>query len=195
VTTYKFTDAAAHLLSLVSGIPEEEIKKINVSKGILLYDPMKGGGAMTLPNDDGYKMIMTINFFEGEGKFGNYDYGNSVIDWLEQASHEVGHLRDIKEIGKSKLIYGTTFLIGYFKNALKDIRSLGHDAYWREKRAEKGRIEFRKFKDYVESNYGENKLKELFEKNTDDEINKNLDEWWGKYQESKQDKHKSDKKN
>jgi hypothetical protein len=35
------------------------------------------------------------------------------------------------------------------------------------------------------------KIKELFEKNTDNDIIKTLDEWWGKYQENKQNQQKN----
>src|SRR5690606_33271672 len=88
---YQYTDAAAHLLSLVSGVSLSEIKKVNINNatGSLLpaYDPKKGGGAMTLPTgyQNKYDINFTDNFFDkrmGTPDYGQTDYSNDVLTWL-----------------------------------------------------------------------------------------------------------------
>jgi len=189
VVDYKFTEAATHLLSLVSGISASEINKVDINnaKGSVLpaYDPKEGGGAMTLPtgNSNQYDMNFTDNFFNQKqaGKYGSADNSNDVIGWLDLTSHEVGHIKDIQEIGNNRIKYMATFGIGYAKSS-------GHDGYWRESRADIGQTEFRNFNSFVDSYYGKGKMQALFEKknNTDKDIIGRLDQWWGQYQEQQQ---------
>jgi hypothetical protein len=92
-------------------------------------------------------------------------------------SHEIGHVEDIQEIGKDK--------VGYFMQFAKEYAKAGsHANSWREKRAEIGRTTFRSFNSFVDSYYGQDKLKALFENknNSDKDIVERLDQWWRQYQ-------------
>ncbi|WP_300564693.1 hypothetical protein, partial [Flavobacterium sp.] len=131
-----------------------------------------------------YRMNLTDNFFSKD--YGKNSFNDDVIDWLDIASHEVGHIKDIKEISSSKLKYFATFLGGYFKAG-------GHDGHPREVRAEKGTKEFRKFNKFIDSYYGKDKLKSLFENkhNKDKDIIERIDQWWEKYQKSKENQTQS----
>jgi RHS repeat-associated protein len=119
--TSEFTKPAVHLLSLVSGISESEINKVDIKNAdgtkIPAYEPKEGGGAMTLPtgNPDAYQIRLTNNFFDKRKGTADYskvfyrgktvDYSNDTMAWLELASHEVGHIRDIQEIGNNVIKY------------------------------------------------------------------------------------------
>ena len=187
VVTYKFTEAATHLLSLTSGISEADIRKVNIRNnggGMLpTYDPNEGGGAMTFPgkDDQNYRMNLTDNFFKNPiNKYGKNDYGDDVMGWLDLTSHEVGHIKDIQEIGGGKAKYFSTFIKDYVKSG-------SHDAYWREQRADVGQNEFRSFVSFLDSYYGKDKVKALFENknNTDKDITGRIDQWWAQYQKQK----------
>jgi hypothetical protein len=178
--TYRFTEGATHLLSLVSGVDEFKIYNTEIRNAqasmLPAYDPYKGGGAITFPstNPNMYRMNFTANFFTTE-KYGRTAYGNNVMRWLRLASHEVGHIRDIDEIG-GRIKYFGTFIGGYAK-------SKGHDKYWREQRAEGGTKEFDAFVTFVNSYYGNGKLKDLFENenNSQTDIIERINQWWSKY--------------
>jgi hypothetical protein len=73
------------------------------------------------------------------------------------------------------------FAAGYAK-------STSHDGYWREARADVGQKEFRDFTSFVDSFYGKDKVKKLFEnnKNTDKGIVARLNTWWDKYERVKE---------
>ena len=187
VIDYSYTNTAAHLLSLVSGISEKEIQKVKIKNyGLLLplYSTEKGGGAMTLPtgSSESYSMLFTDNFFDQTkiGKYKTNDFSNDVINWLNLSSHEVGHIKDIIELGNNRANYLTTFTAGYIKN-------LCHDKYWREKRAEKGRAKFSEFNKYVNENYGKRKLEILFNNSELSEKSKieQIDKWWGDFSNKK----------
>jgi hypothetical protein len=74
------------------------------------------------------------------------------MTWLDLSSHEVGHIKDIKEIGGGKTKYFATFIKEYAKAG-------SHDANWREQRADIGQTQFRSFVSFVDSYYGKDKLK------------------------------------
>jgi RHS repeat-associated protein len=179
---YSFTEAAAHLLSLVSGIDEANIRAIRIvnSVGSLFpsYPERDGGGAITIKQDGQNTIRMTDNYFSNPGhSWGETDYSNNVNAWFGLTSHEVGHLRDIGEIGGGALGYIATFA--------KDYISAGsHDGLWREQRADKGANEFRNFRQFVNEKYGVGKLRDLFENpnNSDAIIIRRVDQWWKQYQ-------------
>ncbi len=185
VVTYKFTQAAAHLLSITTGISEADIQKVGIRKtgGSLMptYDPNKGGGAITFPGNDAnsYRMNLTDNFFDNS--YGANGYKDDVMEWLDLTSHEVGHIKDIQEIGGGKAKYFRTFISEYANAG-------SHDGNPREQRADIGRNEFRSFVSFVNSYYGKDKVKALFEnsKNTDKEIIGRIDQWWKQYQKQKE---------
>ncbi len=199
VTTYKFTEAAAHLLSLTTGISKADIKKIEVrnaqGSGLPSYPIGRGeherGGAITFPgeNTSTYRMNFTSNFFSSDltsKKFGRNDFSESEMSWLDLSSHEVGHIVDIKEIGGGKEKYFATFIGSYAKSS-------GHGNNWREKRANVGQAEFRKFKDFVDGYYGEGKLGALFENqnNSQKDIIGRLDQWYARYQKTSNEQKKT----
>ncbi len=179
---YSFT-AAAHLLSLVSGVNEADISAIKIvnSVGTLfpLYEVLPGGGAATIKQDGQNTIRMASNYFSTPSIGGKYDYSNNVNAWLGLASHEVGHLRDIKELDEGPIGYMATFAKGY-------IAAGSHDGYWREQRAEEGATELDNFKGFINKRYGMGKLRELFENpnNTDAIIIRRVDQWWKQYQKS-----------
>jgi len=187
--TYKFTDAASHLLSLVSGIQESDIKKsiIKNAIGTLMpaYPAKEGGGAMTFPSGDDFQINYTDNFFSNENSQTNYgrtDYGDDVMSWLDLSSHEVGHIKDIKEIGGGVVKYFATFIKGYAISG-------SHDGNWREKRADVGQDQFRSFVSFVESYFGKDKMKDLFENknNSQKDIIGRIDQWWQQYLKQKKE--------
>ena len=197
IVTYKFTESATHLLSLVSGIPEADIQKLNIqnSGGGLLpaYNPAEGGGGMTFPGDDAnsYRMNLTNNFFDNSNnKYGSNGHPNDVMPWLDLTSHEVGHIRDIQEIGGSTEHYFKTFIKEYAKAG-------SHDGNPREQRADVGRNQFRSFVAFVDSYYGKDKVKALFENkhNTDKDIKVRIDKWWNQYQKQIESENKKTEKN
>jgi hypothetical protein len=183
LVTYKFTGGAAHLLSLVSGIAVDDISKAeirNTGSGILpSYNPSEGGGGITFPgNNNTYRINLTNNFFDNtNNRFESKGYQDDIMAWIYIMSHEVGHIKDINEIGKGKS--------GYFLQFAKEYAKAGsHDGNWREKRADNGPTSFRAFNNFIDKNYGKDKLKKLFENedNTDKDVKERLDQWWGQYQ-------------
>ena len=128
-------------------------------------------------------MNLTNNFFDNtNNKYGRNGHPNDVMAWLDLTSHEVGHIRDIKEIGGS--------LANYFKTFAKEYLKAGsHDGNAREQRANLGQNEFRSFVGFVNSYYGKDKLKSLFEnnKNTEKDIKGRINQWWKQYQKQKEE--------
>ena len=197
-TTYEYTKPAVHLLSLVSGISESEINKVDIRNAdgtkIPAYDPKEGGGAMTLPTGDpnSYQIRLTNNFFDARKGTEKYiksvDYSDDVMAWLELSSHEVGHIKDIQEIGNNVIKYMGVFVAGY-------ANAKGHDGYWREPRADKGYKTFDKFNKFIDKFYGKDSLKKLFEnpENIEKDIIDRVDQWWERYQkeEAKSEKDKT----
>ena len=70
------------------------------------YDPSEGGGGITFPGVEGkgFRMNLTNNFFE-TSRYGNVDYGDDIMAWLDITAHEVGHISDIHEISYNKWNY------------------------------------------------------------------------------------------
>jgi hypothetical protein len=64
-----------------------------------------------------------------------------------------------------------------------------HDSTYahKENAAEKGSIEFTNFNEFINNNYGKNKLSNLFnnKNNTQKDIIERLDQWWNNYQKQK----------
>ena len=183
VHNYRFTSAAAHLLSLVSGVPEADINKTRIANayGTVFsgYDPNTGGGAMTVPGgDNDYLINYSDNYFSYRHQRSySKDRSDDAYGWLWLSSHEVGHIRDIQEIGDNLLGYMGRFLASYAKSG-------GHDDNWREKRADNGTIVFEQFNAFVNQSFGNGGLIGLFEdsKKMDAERRKQIDDWWSAYQ-------------
>lgn len=172
------------ILSLVSGVSESDINKVEIRNAFVdnqmpMYDPYKGGGGMTFPGDDGnFRMNLTDNFFED--KYGANSHNDDADGWLRLSSHEVGHIKDILEIGPNKFKYGATFILGYAVN-------MGHDANPREERADQGRTEYTRFKSFVDNSYGEGTFESVFTDQKTSQKSKvaRIDNWWSAYQKQK----------
>lgn len=148
VPIFQFTQSATKLLSLVSGINETEIKNveiINNMNGILpAYKPSEGGGGMTIPSIEDKKQInirYTDNYFT-LNKYPSNDYGGDIYSWLSISSHEVGHIKHVRDCDCTFPTYAASFGIEYAKN-------LGHDAAPREQEADKGYFKFNSFDSFL----------------------------------------------
>jgi len=111
------------------------------------------------------------------------------MTWMDLASHEVGHIKDIHEIGGGKIKYFWTFAHEY-------ISAGSHDGNWREQRADIGQNQFKSFVKFVDSYYGKDKLKALFENksNTEENIKTQVNKWWRKFQKLESIKSKKSSK-
>jgi RHS repeat-associated protein len=191
IVTYKFTELATHLLSIVSGISEADIRKVNIQNGagtLMPAYPIKdGGGAMTFPGDNSdYNINFTDNFFSHDGSemgYGQNDFSNNVYQWLDLSSHEVGHIQDIKEIGGGKLKYFSTFLKDYIKAG-------NHDDNPREQRADYGQKVLERFTTFTNKNYGNGAIVKLFENKDEKEEDKikTLDQWSKAFSKSEEER-------
>ena len=181
---YTLTKPASHLLSLISGVSEDYITNLQIlQRGFghyyPLYNPNKGGGAITIGANPYHATItITENFFSDNKKtYNGNGYGQDIRKWLGILSHEVKHIDHIKDYG-GKVSYLLHFLFQYMKN--------GHDSVKEEIEADRGMIVFGKFVDFTDKKYGENSLEDLFNSKYSDSIKiKEIDEWWRMYNESK----------
>ena len=198
---YTFTPVAVHLLSLVSGVNKNNIAKAKVYERSVSHPyPWYGSesyGGITLPEGNGYAITFTNNLFDDN------DLGENYYEWLNIASHEVGHINHIDESNKfadanyqtsleasiySKdpvIISKSANRIGSYltKFAYSYIESGGHDFSPLEKQAENGSIVFRNFNKFVNQKYGANSLENLIKSNNTDKykINK-INVWWEDYE-------------
>ena len=178
---YKFKEATVHLLSLVSGVDKDLIKRVSIVKrgpGHYLpwYSAYNWGGGITLGDSRFNSVIVyTENFFEDNSEsYNGYGFGQDVITWLSLSSHEVGHLKQIDEIGNSIVYYG---------KILGEYIKYGHDNAPMEKEVEKGRTNFTGFLEFTNNKYGEDSLKNLMENDKLCEPVKIriIDEWWSEF--------------
>jgi hypothetical protein len=52
------------------------------------------------------------NYFnETINKYWKHDYGDDVMEWLDLTSHEVGHIKNIQEIGGD--VTGNNYLFAF----------------------------------------------------------------------------------
>ena len=144
-----------------------------------LYNPYKGGGAITIgANSYNTTITLTENYFSDNKK--DYDgngFGQNIDEWLDISSHEVKH---IKHIGESNSIIKYLFRFGlnYFK--------YGHDSTPEEIDAEKSRTKYRDFTNYLDKNFEKGCLQQLFNENmTDGQKIKQIDDWWKEYEKEK----------
>lgn len=149
---YAFMPSAALLLSKVAklNVPNayEEIILVEIRNnqgGILpAYDPHDGGGGMTFPwfKDKNQVVIQyTANYFSTTG-FGNENFGNSPMAWLDISAHEVGHIKHVRECNCPTAIYMSSFAWEYYV-------SMGHNSAPRELEADIGQAIFRTFRNWV----------------------------------------------
>ena len=186
---YKLTKPAAHLLSLVSSIPESYISGVKILERGLgcyvpWYDSNKGGGAITLGSDPRASLIiMTQNYFEDDpAKYNKNGDGQNFFSWMSLLSHEVGHLKHIEESG-NPIKYIGSFILDYISN-------FGHDDVPREKEAEKGRMVFNAFYKFINRTYeSKTAMEDLFKSNKSDKAKiDTIDKWWKEFVSSQRKK-------
>lgn len=181
---YTFTKPAAHLISLVTGVKEDYIRNVNVmEKGIgrnyPMYNPNKGGGGITIGScPDNVTMTFTNNYFDDNATdYGGNGFGQNVVEWLSIASHEATHIKHVEQAG-GKFKYLVHFLKQYVKYK-------GHDAAPEEREAiVNGKI-FDNFNVFINKQYGNNSLQDLFNSDlSDGQKNKQIDIWWEEWKAS-----------
>ena len=205
---YTFTPPAAHLLSLVSGINEKHIKGMSIYERSLshpwpYYDFLDKTdfGGVTLPHGNSFETTYTSNLFDDE------KFGQSVMDWLAIASHEVGHIKHIIQSNKladqiyltllkarensngraivpSKDEYRLQYYVGMFADSY--IKAGSHDGSTLEHEAERGRAIFYDFSKFLSKNkkYGSGFLRNLFHSKRSDSYKIGIiDKIWKEYVE------------
>ncbi|SFC82826.1 RHS repeat-associated core domain-containing protein, partial [Xylanibacter ruminicola] len=179
---YTFTKPAAHLLSLVTGVKEDYIRDVNViEKGIgreyPSYNPNNGGGGITIGSSP-YNVTMTFtnNFFaDNASDYNGNGYGQNITEWLSLVSHEATHIKHIEQAG-NKISYLVHFLKQYVKYG-------DHDNVPEEKEADSKRNKYRKFSKFINDNYGENSIQNLFNSElSDGQKIRQIDDWWKEWQ-------------
>jgi len=189
--TYRFTNAASHLLSLVSGVNKRQIQNAVIQPRAIgqyrpFYSANEGGGAITLGSPNYYTITYTENWFEDEAykyksKSGrNTSYGQNILAWLSLSSHEVGHIPQINREG------GLWSYIGEF---ISQYATAGnHDDAKYEEEAEVGQTTFNEFNNFINKEYGANSLVNLFENHTENVITRRLDKWWKAFEDDRSKK-------
>ena len=102
---------------------------------------------ITLGSDyNSSRIIYTENFFaDDKNAFNKHGYGKNVYSWLRFSSHEVVHLKHVKQ-AENVVLYSLNFLSDYMDN--------GHDGSERKHEADKGRDAFNAFNTYINKAYG-----------------------------------------
>lgn len=197
---YTFSPAAAHLLSLVSGVERDKIERAKIyGRSIRRPFPWYGRksyGGITMPAGDGYAITFTGNLFDPDR------LGRNYYAWLNIASHEVGHINHIDESNRAadakyrKLLEAALYssvpvifprsvyrLGAYFaKFAQSYIASGGHDASPLEAQAERRAVVFGDLYKFVSRRYGAGSLTALLRSDKTDEYKISLiDKWWKDY--------------
>ncbi|NRT13769.1 RHS repeat-associated protein [Flavobacterium sp. 28A] len=177
---YKFTQGASHLLSLVSGVSEKNISNAKIN---FQYTPV-GGGALTEGSNSNNS---AINVFWNDAPKG-YVY-NTNAAWIKGffglMAHEVGHIPQIDKAGGN-----LGHLLGSFAEYVNNWAHLNdsHDPAYahKEAEAEGGFTVFENFNEFINNNYGKDKLSKLFENknNTQKDIINRIDQWWKNYQKA-----------
>lgn len=159
-TYFKFTESAAYVLSLVSGIP---IKYVNAAE-LMEFSGQPSGNCITLGSSPYHARILTSPYYiSGKGSQ-NYNL------WLREFSHEVGHIKQIAREHNVGL-YVLKTLCGY-------VKTMSHDKAPREKEAEQGTNTFDDFNSFIKTIYKTN-VETLLKSNKSevDKIN-TLKKWW-----------------
>ena len=188
---YRFTQSAACLLSLVSGVSRLNIQNAIIQERAVgqyrpFYSSNNGGGAITLGTSSFNATITyTQNYFADDpSAYDNHGYGQNIQEWLGISSHEVGHIPQIDEAGG---------LFGYVGEMVKQYaQSGGHNDAPNEKEADKGYTNFTQFNSFVNKTYGNGALTDLFNsKTTESKKTSTIEKWYGAFQDQKQQATKS----
>ncbi|MNL26017.1 hypothetical protein D3C87_1475220 [compost metagenome] len=110
--------------------------------------------------------------------------GGSFYAFFKRNAHEVGHIPQL-EAGSVGHVVGS--LVEYAKNILTG--EDWHDGKYstKEPQADIGENRFINFNNFIDENYGPDKLKKLFENksNSQKDIIDRIDQWWNAYQSDK----------
>ena len=167
---YKFTKSATHLLSLVSGVPENYIKNVRLEE----FNLQRERNSITLGDSpENTRMLVSPEYFNEEN-ISKEQYYNW---WFKEFSHEVGHIKQIKRDG-SEGLYLLKTLWGY-------VSTQSHDKAPREQEAEKGSEVFESFRDFVKSKFHANLNRLFIGKGSEEEKIRQIDKWWNAYKEQK----------
>ena len=167
---YKFTKSATHLLSLVSGVPENYIKNVRLEE----FNLQKESNSITLGDSpENTRMLVSPEYFNEEN-ISKEQYYNW---WFKEFSHEVGHIKQIKRDGSEGL-----YLL---KTLWGDVSTQSHDKAPREQEAEKGSKVFESFRDFVKSKFHANLNRLFIGKGSEEEKIRQIDKWWNAYKEQK----------
>ena len=165
---YKFTKSATHLLSLVSGVPENYIKNVRLEE----FNLQKESNSITLGDSpENTRMLVSPEYFN-EGNISKEQYYDW---WFREFSHEVGHIKQIKRDGSEGL-----YLL---KTLWGDVSTQSHDKAPREQEAEKGSKVFESFRDFVKSKFHANLNRLFIGKGSEEEKIRQIDKWWNAYKE------------
>ena len=167
---YTFTESAAHLLSLVSGVDEEYIKNARLEEFRFQVE----NNCMTVGSSpEKTHILVSPEYFDDSHSSSERNYYNW---WLVEFSHEVGH---IKQIDRDRNIgsYLLKTIWGYISNK-------GHDAAPREIEAERGSKKYEDFRDFVIRKFNSDLPKLLMGKDSEERKIEQLDKWWNAYIES-----------
>jgi RHS repeat-associated protein len=174
---YKFTEGAAHLLSMVSNVSLKDISNTQVD--FSTYGD--AGASITLGSSP-----RNANITHYYSKKLNYleTNGGSFYAFFKRNAHEVGHIPQL-EAGSVGHVVGS--LVEYAKNILTG--EDWHDGKYstKEPQADIGENRFINFNNFIDENYGPDKLKKLFENksNSQKDIIDRIDQWWNAYQSDK----------
>ncbi|OXA82170.1 hypothetical protein B0A58_00330 [Flavobacterium branchiophilum NBRC 15030 = ATCC 35035] len=189
-TFYKFTPATAHLLSLVSGVNENNIKNVKVE--FSTYGD--AGASITLGSSPSNGNI-THYYKTGKKYYGTA--GDLFKSFFERNAHEVGHLPQL-EYGQ--VVHILTSLLEYGAN-IADGQNW-HDGWnsTKEPEADIGENKFKEFNRFVDEFYGGVKTDEKYDKsvmlqnlfknknNSQKDIINRINQWWNKFNEVKNEK-------
>lgn len=177
--TYHYTKVAAHLLSIVSGVPTGMILTTTVQRRQIgryrpFYNASRQPGGITLGPTNRKNITYTENYFAKEG-YNGYAYGSNIREWLSISAHEVGHLPQIDREGN---------LIAYLMEFVRQYATIsGHDDAPYEIEAEKGRTNFELFYEYINQKYGYRALENMLINQylSDQTKIERLSIWWSGY--------------
>lgn len=166
---YNFTESAAHLLSLVSGVSEDYIRKVRLEE----FGGQPENNCITLGSSpERTRMLVSPTYFD-ESNMSSNQYYNW---WFDEFSHEVGHIKQIeRDQNAGKYLLKTVY--GY-------VKTMSHDKAPREIEAERGAKEFEYFSNFVKNEF-DTDLTSIFlsEESEENKINQ-LDKWWSSYKKT-----------
>ena len=172
VSSYTYTESAAHLLSLVANVPITYVKNARLEEFISQPE----GNCITIGGSPNNARILVPPYYLDNSK-GGQDYDL----WFRQFSHEVGHTKQIaRDKGLTKYLLKT--IAGYIKAG-------NHDDALREIEAEQGTKTYNAFRGFVKTHFKasvENLFKndKLKEKDKIEQINK----WWNEFKKQTSNK-------